>query len=134
MVRRLLKTGIKKSRPTDKIRRLEGSAVGEVPLALRAKSETMVFAPTGDAGVVDGNVSGAVFCERRLAAVLKVEVRLAVESDVELSEGTVEPRRLDELTVCTGCKAHSRPGQTGPAENEEAEHVAPRRRVDATAR
>ena len=133
-MRRLRKKGRKKSRPTDKISRLEGSAVGEAPLALCAKSETMLFAPRGDADVVDGEVSGAVFCERRLAAVLKVEVRLAVESDAELSEGTVEPRRLDELMVCTGCKAHSRPGQTGPAENEEAEHVAPRRRIDATAR
>jgi len=99
LVRRLLKTGIKKSRPTDKIRRLEGSAVGEVPLALRAKSETMVFAPTGDAGVVDGNASGAVFCERRLAAVFKVEVRLAADGDVEVSEDAVELRRFDELTV-----------------------------------
>ena len=134
MLRLLWKRGRKKSRPTDRISRLEGSAVGEAPLALRAKSETMVFAPTEDAGVVAGEVSGAVLCERRLAAVLKVELRLAVESDVELSEDAVELRRLDELTVCTGCKAHSRPGQTGPAENEEAEHVAPRRRVDATAR
>jgi len=133
-MRRLRKKGRKKSRPTDKIRRLEGSAVGEAPLALCAKSETMLFAPRGDADVADGDASGAVFCERRLAAVLKVEVRLAVEGNAELGEGTVEPRRLDELTVCTGCKAHSRPGQTGPAENEEAEHVAPRRRIDATAR
>ena len=59
----------------------------------------MVFAPTGDAGVVDGEVSGAVFSERRLAAVLKVEVRLAAEGDVEVSEDAVELRRLDELTV-----------------------------------
>jgi len=59
----------------------------------------MLSAPRGDAGVADGEVSGAVFCERRLAAALKAEVRLAVESDAELSEGTVEPRRLDELTV-----------------------------------
>ena len=99
MLRRLWKRGRKKSRPTDRISRLEGSAVGEAPLALRAKSETMVFAPTGDAGVVDGEASGAVFSERRLAAVFKVEVRLAAEGDVEVSEDAVELRRLDELTV-----------------------------------
>ena len=49
--------------------------------------------------MADGEVSGAVFCERRLAAALKAEVRLAAESDVELSEDAVELRRLDELTV-----------------------------------
>ena len=98
-MRRLRKKGRKKSRPTDKISRLEGSAVGEAPLALCAKSETMLFAPRGEADVVDGDASGAVFSERRLAAVLKVEVRLAVESDAELSEDAVELRRLDELTV-----------------------------------
>jgi len=98
-MRRLRKKGRKKSRPTDKISRLEGSAVGEAPLALCAKSETMLFAPRGDADVVDGEVSGALLCERRLAAVLKVEVRLDVEGNVELSEDAVELRRLDELTV-----------------------------------
>jgi len=97
-VRRLRKTGRKKNRPTDKISRLEGSAVGEAPLVLAVKSETVVSVPTDDVEVVDGEVSGAVLCERRFAAVLKVEVRLAVESDVELSEDVVEPRRLDELT------------------------------------
>ena len=66
---------------------------------LAVKSETTVFVPTEDVEVVDGDVSGAVFCERRLAAVLKVGVRLAVESAVELGEDAVELRRLDELTV-----------------------------------
>jgi len=99
LLRRLRKKGRKKSRPTDKIRRLEGSAVGEAPLVLAVKSETTVFAPTDDADVVDGEVSGALLCERRLAAVLKVEVRLDVEGNVELSEDAVELRRLDELTV-----------------------------------
>jgi len=68
-------------------------------VVLAVKSETVVFVPTDGVEVVDGDVSGAVFCERRLAAVLKVGVRLALESDVELSEGAVELRRLDELTV-----------------------------------
>lgn len=99
MLRRLRKKGRKKSRPTDKIRRLEGSAVGEAPLVLAVKSETTVFAPTEGVEVVDGEASGAVLCERRLAAVLKVEVRLVVEGNVELSEDAVELRRLDELTV-----------------------------------
>lgn len=132
MLRRLRRKGTK-SRPTDKMRRLEGSAVGEVPLALAEKSETTVFVARGDAEVVDGEASGAVLCERRLDAVVSVVV-LAVESDVELSEDTVELRRLDEVTVCTGCKAHFGPGQPGPAEIEEAEHVAAKRRAEATAK
>ena len=101
---------------------------------MAVKSETVVFVPSDDVEVVDGEVSGAVSCERTLAAVLKVEVRLVVESDVELGEDAVELRRLDELTVCTGCKMQFGPGQAGLAEMEEAEHVAPKRRVDATAR
>lgn len=100
-------------------------------MVLAVKSETMVLVPMDDAEVVEGEVSGAAFCERRLAAVLKAGVRLVVESDVELSEGAVELRRLDELKVCTGCKAQFGPGQRGPEEMEEAEHVTPRRRAEA---
>jgi len=103
-------------------------------LVLAVKSETVVFVPSDDVEVVDGEVSGAVLCERRLVAVLKVGVRLVVESDVELSEDVVELRRLDELTVCVGCRRQFGPGQRGPAEMEDAEQVAPRRRADATAR
>lgn len=84
--------------------------MGEAPLVLAVKSETMVLVLMDDVAVVDGEVSGAEFCVRRLAAVLKVGVRLAVESDVEPSKEVVELRRLDELTVCTGCMTHFGPG------------------------
>ena len=110
-MRRRLRNNARKSRPTDKIRRLEGSAVGEAPLAVAVRSETTVFVPRDDVEVVDDEASGAVVCERRLDAVLRVGVRLVVESDVELSEDVVELRRLDEVTVCVGCKAHFGPGQ-----------------------
>ena len=132
-MRRLRRKGTK-SKPTDKIRRLEGSAVGEAPLVLAVKSETMVFVAMDDAEAVDGEVGGAVVCERRFEAVLKTGVALVVASDVELSEDVVELRRLDEETVCTGCKAHVEPGQWGPAEIAEAEQVAPRSRLAAKAR
>jgi len=90
--------------------------------------------PMDDVEVVDDEASGAVVCERRLDAVLRAGVRLVEESDVEVSEDAVELRRLDEVTVCVGCKAHFGPGQLEPEEMEEAEHVTPRTRADARAR
>jgi hypothetical protein len=116
------------------MRRLEGSVAGEAPLVLAVKSETMVFVPKEEGEVVDDEVSGAVVCERRLDAVLKTGVRLAVESDVEVSEDVVELRRLDEVTVCTDCRVQFGPGQRGPAEMAEAEQVAPRSRLAAKTR
>ena len=109
-MRRRLRNVARKSRPTDKIKRLGGSAVGEAPLVFAVKSETAVLALKGDVEVVDDEASGAVFCERRLDAELKTGVRL-VERVVELSEDVVELRRLDEVTVCVGCKMHFGPGQ-----------------------
>jgi len=102
-------------------------------LAVAVRSETIVLVPMDDVEVVDDEASGAVVCERRLDAVLRAGVRV-VEDVVEVSEDVVEVRRLDEVTVCTGCKAHFGPGQLGPEEMEEAEHVTPRRRADAKAR
>jgi len=110
-LRRRLRNKARKSRPTDKIKRLEGSAVGEAPLVFAVKSETTVLALRDDVELVDDEASGAVFCERRLDAELKTGVRLVEESDVELSEDVVELRRLDEVTVCVGCRVHCGPGQ-----------------------
>ena len=110
-MRRRLRNVARMSRPTDKIKRLEGSAVGEAPLVFAVKSETTVLALKEEDEGVGDQASGAVFCERRLDAELKTGVRLVEESDVEVSEDVVELRRLDQATVCVGCKAHFGPGQ-----------------------
>ena len=109
-MRRRLRNKARKSRPTDKIKRLEGSAVGEAPLVFAVTSETTVLVLRDGVEVVDDEPSGALFCKRRLDAELKIGVRLVEESDVELSEDVVELRRLDEVTVCVGCKVHFGPG------------------------
>ena len=53
------------------------------------------------------------------------EVRFVVEG-VASEVAFVELRRVDELTVCTGCNGQLVPGQLGLGEIFEAEQVTPK--------
>jgi hypothetical protein len=137
-VARLLRRKGRTSKPAERNKRVEGSDVGEVPLALDEKSETMGLMLRDELEVVAGSAGEVVagLWARRFAAVVKVELTNAVDSDV----GKPTEARFDELAsvgavaVCTGGKAHFGPGQPLPGEIEEAEQVTPNRRADATAK
>src|SRR5579859_5583630 len=115
------------SKPAERSKSVGGSATGEAPFTLDVRSGTVGLMVRDEpvVVVVDGEavVVVVVVGESRLAAVLKVEVRLVVE----LSS-------VDELAVCTGAKTHFGPGQCAPGAIEEAKQVAPSKRVDATAK
>ena len=60
-------------------------------------------------------------------------MRLVVEGAASEAK-FVELRRVDELTVWTGCNGQDWPGQAGPGEIDEAEQVTPKSSAAATTR
>jgi hypothetical protein len=126
------------SKPAERSKSVGGSETGEAPFTLDVRSGTagLMVRDEPVVVVVDGAVVvvDVVVGERRLAAVLKVEVRLVVEVVVEATEDVVELSSVVALAVCAGAKAHFGPGQLGPGAIEEAKQVAPSKRVDATAK
>ena len=113
---------------------MEGSETEEAPVAVAIfKSGAAGLIPSEEfAGAGAASAGAAVLCESRFDAVVSEEVRFVVAGDASEAR-FVELRRVDELTVCTGCNGHLWPGQPGPGEIDEAEQVTPKSSAAATA-